>query len=71
MDNNEVPQSFNGDTYKLQWPSSVKVHDTFHLSLLKRFHANKHWSRKTNLREEGEEPEAIIKQQVRNGTRNF
>ena len=43
------------------------MHDTFHVSLLKRFHADKHWSRKTNIREEAEEPETILKEQVHNG----
>ena len=45
--------------------------DTFHVSLLKRFHADKHWSWKTNLSEEVEEPNAILKQQVCNGNPIF
>ena len=64
-------QSFNGFTYKLKSHSSVKVHDTFHVSLVKRFHVHKHWSRKTILSEEVEKPEAIFKQQVRNGNTKF
>ena len=38
----EVLQSFNGDLYKLKLHSLVKVCDTFHVNLLKRFHADEH-----------------------------
>ena len=50
----EVLQSFNGVTYKLKLPTSVKMGDTILVRFLKRFHANKHWSWKTNLHEEGD-----------------
>ena len=39
----KVLRNFNGVTYQLQLPSSAHIHDTFHVTLMRRFHSSDKW----------------------------
>ena len=66
----KVLKSYNGVTYKLYLPSSVEVHDTFHVSLLKHFYSNDKWNHGVT-NPNTKESEAILKKQVRKENSKF
>ena len=64
----KVVKQLNNVSYKLQLPEASKIHDVFHVSLLKRFHPDETWGREATIRCE---PEALLKTQVRRGRRRY
>ena len=66
----KIIKQINNVSYKLQLPTTSKIHDVFHVSLLKRFHTDETWGREATNNMPCE-PEAILKAQVRRGRKRY
>ena len=66
----KIIKQINNVSYKLQLPTTSKIHDVFHVNLLKRFHTDETWSREATNNIPCE-PEAILKAQVRRGRKRY
>ena len=66
----KIIKQINNFSYKLQLPTTSKIHDVFHVSLLKRFHTDETWGREA-INNMPSELEAILKAQVRRGRKRY
>ena len=64
----QVIKSVNGVSYQLALPAELKVHNMFHISLLRRYNRDENWGRDdpTQLK-----PERILKHRIRQGQAQY